>query len=87
MDVLTARFKQWVSFISVSVIYSSSLMLLIEKIISCPYCGESITVLIDDSVAQQEYYEDCSVCCRPIRLQQTITFEGECDLRVLRDDE
>ena len=62
-------------------------MQLIEKDIACPYCGEKITVLLDDSIDQQEYYEDCSVCCRPIRLQQTITFEGECNLNVLRDDE
>ncbi|GAA0202383.1 CPXCG motif-containing cysteine-rich protein [Kangiella japonica] len=39
---------------------------LIEKDISCPYCGETITVLIDDSVPHQEYIEDCQVCCRPI---------------------
>jgi len=38
----------------------------IEKEISCPYCGEYITVLIDGSVPQQEYIEDCQVCCRPI---------------------
>ncbi|PXF63587.1 CPXCG motif-containing cysteine-rich protein [Kangiella spongicola] len=39
---------------------------LIEKDISCPYCGENITVLIDGSVPHQEYIEDCQVCCRPI---------------------
>ena len=38
----------------------------IEYDVFCPYCGESITVLIDDSVAEQEYIEDCQVCCRPI---------------------
>ena len=34
----------------------------------CPYCGESIEVVIDLSVPHQEYVEDCSVCCRPIVL-------------------
>ncbi len=34
--------------------------------ILCPYCGEAIDVLVDPSVAHQEYIEDCSVCCRPI---------------------
>ena len=34
--------------------------------VSCPYCGESIELLIDGSVSEQEYNEDCSVCCRPI---------------------
>lgn len=32
----------------------------------CPYCGEQIELLVDCSVATQEYVEDCSVCCRPI---------------------
>jgi len=37
-----------------------------EHIISCPYCGENINVLIDSSDSEQEYIEDCQVCCRPI---------------------
>jgi len=32
----------------------------------CPYCGEKIELLVDCSVENQEYVEDCSVCCRPI---------------------
>ena len=35
-------------------------------VIVCPYCWESIEVLVDCSVNHQEYVEDCSVCCRPI---------------------
>ena len=37
-----------------------------ELDVSCPYCGETISVLVDNSVDEQEYYEDCSVCCCPI---------------------
>lgn len=37
-------------------------------IIQCPYCGEAIEVLVDCSVDEQDYIEDCSVCCRPINL-------------------
>jgi hypothetical protein len=36
--------------------------------IQCPYCWEMIDVLVDTSVGQQDYSEDCSVCCRPINL-------------------
>jgi hypothetical protein len=32
----------------------------------CPYCGESIRLLVDPLNFGQEYVEDCSVCCRPI---------------------
>ena len=39
-----------------------------EVPVDCPYCGESITVLVDTSVDEQDYVEDCFVCCRPIRL-------------------
>lgn len=39
---------------------------LIEHDIACPYCGETITVLVDDSLPEQSYVEDCQVCCRPI---------------------
>ena len=39
---------------------------LVESRVQCPYCWERFTVLIDASVEQQEYVEDCEVCCRPI---------------------
>ncbi len=42
--------------------------LLETKIISCPYCGELIELVIDKSIPQQTYIEDCEVCCRPIQL-------------------
>ena len=37
-----------------------------ERSIDCPCCGETILVLIDDSIPEQNYVEDCQVCCRPI---------------------
>ncbi|MEE2638068.1 MAG: CPXCG motif-containing cysteine-rich protein [Acidobacteriota bacterium] len=36
--------------------------------ITCPYCGEPLTIAIDVSVRRQEYIEDCQICCRPITL-------------------
>lgn len=33
----------------------------------CPYCGEESEALLDLSGGDQEYIEDCPVCCRPIR--------------------
>ncbi|KQQ50796.1 hypothetical protein ASF84_21250 [Pseudomonas sp. Leaf127] len=32
----------------------------------CPYCGESVETLLDLSGGDQQYIEDCQVCCRPI---------------------
>lgn len=37
-----------------------------QSSLQCPYCGERIDILLDGSVACQEYIEDCSVCCRPM---------------------
>ena len=39
-----------------------------SQVIHCPYCGEPIEVAVGWSVKQQEYVEDCQVCCRPITL-------------------
>jgi hypothetical protein len=37
-----------------------------EALITCPFCWESLTVLLDLSIPEQEYIEDCQVCCEPI---------------------
>jgi len=44
----------------------------IEKKFKCPYCFERISMILDLSEdGQQQYVEDCEVCCHPIQ----ITFE------------
>jgi len=48
-----------------------------EQTISCPYCGEAISVLVDDTLPEQRYVEDCQVCCRPIVLDVTVGPVGE----------
>lgn len=46
-------------------------------VVQCPYCGEAIELMIDDSVEQrQQYIEDCPVCCRPIDVHVAIK-DGE----------
>jgi hypothetical protein len=37
-----------------------------EQELTCPACGEPISVLVDTSVPFQTYVEDCEVCCRPL---------------------
>jgi hypothetical protein len=44
--------------------------------IQCPYCGELIEILIDESAGDQQYIEDCSVCCRPIEINVTVDSEA-----------
>lgn len=38
-----------------------------EYFFNCPYCFTEVSVLIDLSVSQQEYIEDCERCCNPIQ--------------------
>lgn len=60
---------------------------LAEKLISCPYCGEMITIFVDGSVAEQDYIEDCQVCCRPMRVQVIVTVTEEVQVTVFHEDE
>ena len=40
--------------------------------VSCPYCGEVITLFLDLSVEAQTYIEDCSVCCQPMTVSYSV---------------
>jgi cysteine-rich CPXCG protein len=48
-----------------------------SKYITCPYCGETIELVIDCSIPEQEYIEDCEVCCRPINLFVSVDEKGK----------
>lgn len=53
----------------------------------CPYCGEPIELIIDDSLDHQTYVEDCSVCCRPINVEVYIDDETGIRLFCSTDNE
>ncbi|WP_341220556.1 CPXCG motif-containing cysteine-rich protein [Polaribacter atrinae] len=40
----------------------------LEHFFQCPYCWEEISMILDQSVYQQTYIEDCEVCCNPIEI-------------------
>ncbi|WP_082050796.1 CPXCG motif-containing cysteine-rich protein [Neotamlana sedimentorum] len=42
---------------------------MLEHFFTCPYCWETISMLLDYSVNQQKYIEDCEVCCNPIQIE------------------
>ncbi|MFT7386828.1 MAG: hypothetical protein ACI8VC_000063 [Candidatus Endobugula sp.] len=60
--------------------------MLSTKKCSCPYCGETIEMIIDLSEAQQEYIEDCFVCCRPIVVNATVA-NGDAYIEVRSEDD
>ena len=55
--------------------------------IHCPYCGETIEILIDDSVEGQSYVEDCQVCCQPIVLDVSLDEDGSPRVHAAREDD
>ncbi len=58
-----------------------------EREISCPYCGEVIAILLDCSVHEQNYIEDCQVCCRPISFKLWQDFDGDINLTISHENE
>ena len=46
---------------------------MLEHFFNCPYCGEEISVLLDPSQQEQNYVEDCEVCCNPMEI--SVEFE------------
>jgi transcription elongation factor Elf1 len=60
---------------------------LTEKTIECPYCGEPLEVLLDASDLDQEYIEDCQVCCKPITFLVSEDVEGDLIVRVYSEDD
>ena len=41
----------------------------VSESIQCPFCGQSFDLVIDTSVASQQFTTDCEVCCRPFEVQ------------------
>ena len=45
--------------------------------IDCPYCGENFDLEVDCSAGDQEYVEDCPVCCQPIEVSTSVDIDGK----------
>ena len=59
---------------------------MLETEVVCPYCGETITVFIDQGGGEsQRLISDCDVCCRPIELFVSIGEEDSLDVTAQRD--
>lgn len=60
---------------------------LTETSLQCPYCGELISVVIEVLDEDQEYIEDCQVCCRPIVFDISVSIDGEPTISVRSEDD
>lgn len=43
-----------------------------ETFFVCPYCAQSISMVIEELYGAQSYIEDCEVCCNPIEISYEI---------------
>jgi len=55
--------------------------------VDCPYCGETLELMVDCSVAEQDYVEDCQVCCRPMNVHVEVDDEGEPTVEASHEDD
>ena len=46
-----------------------------EHEFTCPYCWETISMVLDLSAEDQHFIEDCEVCCHPIDVSYTVVEE------------
>lgn len=54
----------------------------------CPYCGESVELILDPGGGPaQEYVEDCEVCCRPWHVRVRFERDGRPSVSLTTLDE
>jgi hypothetical protein len=59
-----------------------------DAAVTCPYCGESVTIGLDPgSGPRQEYVEDCQVCCRPWQVRVAYAADGSARVEVEASDD
>jgi hypothetical protein len=62
-------------------------MYLLQSVgIECPYCAEAIEIVVDTSIEQQQYVEDCSVCCRPLHMTIQVSDSGDIQVQAVDED-
>jgi hypothetical protein len=61
-----------------------------EVDVRCPYCGEPVSLFVDEGGGSlQHYVEDCSVCCQPMNITAAIDPDepDACRVRSVRLDD
>jgi hypothetical protein len=54
-----------------------------EAAVECPYCGEEVVIAVDPGSGEdQEYVEDCQVCCQPWHVQVTFGADGSAAVQI-----
>lgn len=59
---------------------------LLEQQAHCPYCDAPLTLLVDESAGDQQYTEDCHVCCQPILVQVHEDMDGHFSVNLAQEN-
>jgi len=51
----------------------------------CPWCSEAISLAVECIEPEQEYVEDCPVCCSPMLVKVCIPGSGPPEIDVERE--
>ena len=54
--------------------------------VRCPAYGEPSTITLDSGDEEQEFVQDCPVCCRPWTVRVRLDPDGRPDVRVALED-
>ena len=57
-------------------------------VLSCPYCGETVDLDVDEGGgSRQSYVEDCPVCCQPWQVTVVRSRDGGWSATLRTSDE
>lgn len=60
----------------------------LSAVVVCPYCSQSVEIALDPgSGNDQEYVEDCEVCCQPWQVTVHYGVDGSADVSVTATDD
>jgi hypothetical protein len=60
----------------------------VEIEVDCPYCGEPLELVVDETGGTtQKYVEDCAVCCQPMEVLVEVGGEDDVSVSVRRFDD
>jgi len=55
------------------ILYNIVCLNMIEYYFDCPHCWENQLKMIAPSIEEQNFIEDCEVCCNPLEFELNIT--------------
>ena len=61
--------------------------LLESHYIQCPYCWEQVELSIENAIEEQQYIEDCQVCCNPIDIIVKIAPDGSAQVEAKQEND